>query len=247
MQGMPDKMIGGRYNVLEAFEHGLKCHDSQTDTNVWLKPMPADIANDSVLLAEATSRCEALKNIHHEGLARMLDVVSEEGGKTYMVIEYVEGVTLRRWMQEHRQEGIVPAKFSMPIMKQLASALDVAHSYNEIHRHLMPENIMVTGSDKAKILNLGLPYAGSDNEWMREPWKPSGWEAFYRAPEQWRGQICTTWTDLYALGCIAYEMLSGHVPFDIPDLNLLHGAVLLEMPPAIISLPLAAQSTIARS
>ena len=81
MQGMPDKMIGGRYYVLEAFEHGLKCHDSQTDTNVWLKPMPADIANDSVLLAEATSRCEALKNIHHEGIARMLDVVSEEGRK----------------------------------------------------------------------------------------------------------------------------------------------------------------------
>lgn len=247
MQGIPDKLIGERYNVLESFGHGLKCRDSLTDTTVWLKPMADEIANDPVLLAEATSRCETLKNIHHEGLARMLDVVSEKDGKTYMVIEYVEGITLRRWMQEHRQEGIVPAKYSMPILKQLATALDVAHSYNEIHRHLMPECIMVTESGTAKILNLGIPYAGSDNEWMRVPWKTIGWEAFYRAPEQWRGQICTAWTDLYALGCIAYEMLSGHVPFDIPDLNLLHGAVLLEMPPAILSLPLAAQGTITRS
>ena len=247
MQGIPDKTIGEHYKVIEAFEHGLKCHDSQSDTLVWLKPMQDEIASDPVLLAEAKRRCETLKNIHHDGLARMLDVVSEEGGKTYMVIEYVEGVTLRRWMQEHRQEGVIPAKFSMPILKQLASALDLAHSYNEIHRHLMPECIMVTESGTAKILNLGLPYAGSDNEWVREPWRKNGWEAFYRAPEQWRGQICTTWTDVYALGCIAYEMLSGHVPFDIPDLNLLHGAVLLEMPPAILSLPVAAQGTITRS
>ncbi len=247
MQEIPDKIIGGRYSVIKAFGHGLKCNDTQTDTNVWLKPMAAEIASDPVLLAEAKSRCETLENIHHEGIARMLDVVSDEDGKTYMVIEYVDGVTLRRWMQEHRQEGVVPAKFSMPILKQLSSALDVAHSYNEIHRHLMPENIMVTESGSAKILNLGIPYAGSDNEWMREPWKQTGWEAFYRAPEQWRGQICTTWTDLYALGCIAYEMLSGHVPFDIPDLNLLNGAVLTEMPPAILSLSIAAQGTIARS
>ncbi|MBQ3927547.1 MAG: SUMF1/EgtB/PvdO family nonheme iron enzyme, partial [Clostridia bacterium] len=143
--------------------------------------------------------------------------------------------------------GVVPAKYSIPILKQLASALDLAHSYNEIHRHLMPECIMVTEKGNTKILNLGLPYAGSDNEWVREPWRKNGWEAFYRAPEQWRGQICTTWTDVYALGCIAYEMLSGHVPFDVPDLNLLHGAVLLEMPPAILSLPVAAQGTITRS
>ena len=247
MQGMPDKIIGEHYKVLEVFEHGIKCHDSQANTTVWMKPIADEIASDPVLLAEAKSRCESLKNIHHEGLARMLDVVSVEGDKTYMVIEYIEGITLRRWMQEHRQDGIVPTKFSMPILKQLASALDVAHAYNEIHRHLMPECILVTESGTAKILNLGIPYAGSDNEWMRKPWKAIGWEAFYRAPEQWRGQICTAWTDLYALGCIAYEMLSGHVPFDIPDLNLLHGAVLLEMPPAILSLPLAAQGTISRS
>ena len=247
MQGIPDKIIGERYKVIETFEHGFKCQDSKSDTTVWLKPMQDEIANDPVLLAEAKSRCDALKNIRHEGIAQMLDVVSEEGGKTYMVIEYVEGVTLRRWMQEHREDGVIPAKYSIPILKQLASALDLAHSFNAIHRHLMPECIMVTEKGNTKILNLGLPYAGSDNEWVREPWRKNGWEAFYRAPEQWRGQICTNWTDIYALGCIAYEMFSGHVPFDVPDLNLLHGAVLLEMPPAILSLPVAAQGTITRS
>ena len=247
MQGMSDKQLGGRYKVLEAFEHGLKCHDEQTSTFVWLKPLPDEITSNPALLEDAIRRCETLKNIQNDGIARMLDVLSAEDGKTYMVMEYAEGVTLRHWMQEHREDGVVPAKFAIPILKQLASALDAAHTLNEIHRHLMPECIMVDEKGKVKILNLGIPYAGSDNAWMLEPWKSTGWEAFYRAPEQWRGQICTAWTDLYALGCIAYEMLSGHVPFDIPDINLLHGAVLTEMPPTIISLAFAAQETIARS
>ena len=247
MQGMSDTLLGGRYKVIETFDRGLKCRDEQTNTFVWLKPLPEEITNDSVLLADAMRRCETLKNIQHEGIAKMLDVLSAENGKTYMVIEYVEGITLRRWMQEHREGGIVPPKFAIPVLKLLASAIDAAHAANEIHRHLMPECIMVDKKGQPKILNLGIPYVGSDNAWMLEPWKSTGWEAFYRAPEQWRGQICTTWTDLYALGCIAYEMLSGHVPFDIPDINLLHGAVLTEMPPAIISLAVAAQGTIARS
>ena len=247
MQGMSDKTLGGRYKVLEAFEHGLKCRDEQTGAFVWLKPLPEEITSDPVLLADAMRRCETLKKIQHEGIVRMLDVLSAENGKTYMVMEYVEGVTLRRWMQEHREDGVVPAKYAIPVLKALASAVDAAHAASEIHRHLMPESIMIDGKGKPKILNLGIPYAGSDNAWMLEPWKSSGWEAFYRAPEQWRGQICTVWTDLYAVGCIAYEMLSGHVPFDIPDINLLHGAVLTEMPPTIVSLAVAAQGTIARS
>ncbi len=247
MQGMSDTLLGGRYKVLEAFDRGLKCRDEQTNTFVWLKPLPEEISNDPALLADAKRRCETLKNIHHEGIAQMLDVVSAENGKTYMVIEYVEGITLRRWMQEHREDGIVPPKYAIQILKPLSSAIDAAHAANEIHRHLMPECIMIDKDEKPKILNLGIPYVGSDNAWMLEPWKSTGWEAFYRAPEQWRGQICTTWTDLYALGCIAYEMLSGHVPFDIPDINLLHGAVLNEMPPTIVSLAVAAQGTIARS
>ena len=247
MQEMSDMLLGGRYKVLEVFDHGLKCRDEQTNTFVWLKPLPEEISNDSVLLADAMRRCEALKNVKHEGIAQMLDVLSAENGKTYMVIEYVEGITLRRWMQEHREGGVVPAKYAIPILKPLASAIDAAHAANEIHRHLMPECIMIDEKGKPKILNLGIPYVGSDNAWMLEPWKSTGWEAFYRAPEQWRGQICTLWTDLYALGCIAYEMLSGHVPFDIPDINLLHGAVLTEMPPSIVSLAVAAQGTIARS
>lgn len=247
MQGMSDTMLGGRYKVLEAFDRGMKCRDEQTNTFVWLKPLPEEISNDPALLADAKRRCETLKNVQHEGIAQMLDVLSAEDGKTYMVIEYVEGITLRRWMQEHREDGIVPAKYAIPVLKLLANAIDAAHAVNEIHRHLMPECIMIDENEKPKILNLGIPYVGSDNAWMLEPWKSTGWEAFYRAPEQWRGQICTTWTDLYALGCIAYEMLSGHVPFDIPDINLLHGAVLLEAPPTIVSLPVAAQGTIARS
>ncbi|MBQ2337286.1 MAG: protein kinase, partial [Victivallales bacterium] len=244
---MSDTMLGGRYKVLEAFDRGMKCRDEQTNTFVWLKPLPEEISNDPALLADAKRRCETLKNVQHEGIAQMLDVLSAEDGKTYMVIEYVEGITLRRWMQEHREDGIVPAKYAIPVLKLLANAIDAAHAVNEIHRHLMPECIMIDENEKPKILNLGIPYVGSDNAWMLEPWKSTGWEAFYRAPEQWRGQICTTWTDLYALGCIAYEMLSGHVPFDIPDINLLHGAVLLEAPPTIVSLPVAAQGTIARS
>ncbi len=244
---MEEKVLGGRYQVVDVSTHGLKCHDAQSDTFVWLKPLPDEISGNPTLMAEALRRCEALKAINHEGIARMLDVLSLEDGKAYMVIEYVEGITLRRWMHEHRQDGgVVPAIVAMPLLKQLASALDTAHTFNEIHRHLMPECIMVNEKGKIKLLNLGIPYVGSDNAWMLEPWKNEGWEAFYRAPEQWRGQICTPWTDLYAMGCIAYEMLSGHVPFDIPDLNLLHGAVLLEMPPAIISLSVAAQGTIAR-
>ena len=247
MQRMADKLLGGNYQVLEEREHGLKCRDVRSETTVWLKPLASEIAAEPALMAEAVHRCEELKGIKHAGIVQMLDVVPPEDGKAYMVMEYVEGVTLRQWMQAHRHDGIIPAVSAIPMLKQLAFALDAAHSQKEIHRHLMPESIMVDEKGNAKILNFGIPYVGSDNAWMLEPWKSIGWEAFYRAPEQWRGQICTPWTDMYALGCIAYEMLSGHVPFDIPDLSLLHGAVLMEMPPAIFYLSTAAQGTIARS
>lgn len=247
MQESENNLIGGRYRIIDKTPHGLKCKDDKSDEiTVWLKPMQTEIMQDPVLLEEAVIRCEALKNINHPAIAHMLDVVKADDGITYMVMEYADGVTLRRWMQAHRQDGVVLPAVAMPILKQLASALDSAHVINELHRHLTPDCIMIDDKGNAKILNYGIPYAGSDNAWMLEPFRAAGWEAFYRAPEQWRGQVCTIWTDMYALGCIAYEMLSGHVPFDIPDLSLLHSAVLDETPPFIISLSVAAQATVAR-
>ena len=247
MQKPENMLIGGRYQILDKMAHAGKCRDMQTNEMVWLKPLPSAICNNPILLEDAVQRCEALKKINHPAIARMQDVTKADDGVTYMVMEYAEGVTLRQWMQSKRQNGVVLPDIAMPIIKQLADALKAAHALNELHRHLTPDCIMVDDKDNAKILNYGIPYAGSDNAWMLEPYCPTGWEAFYRAPEQWCGQICMEWTDMYALGCIAYEMLSGHVPFDIPDLSLLQRAVLNEMPPAIFSLNVSAQSTIARS
>ena len=241
-----DKPLCGRYHVLENLEHGKKCKDEQAGINVWLKPLPKEMATDTVLFDEALGCCEALKTLDHPNIARMFGIVRESDDSAYMVMEYVEGVTLRQWMHEHSQNGTVPSRTAIPILEQLASALDKAHSFNEIHRHLTPDCIMVDKDDQVKILNFAIPRVGSDNYWMLEPWNPSGWEAYYRAPEQWRGQLAGPWTDMYALGCITYEMFSGHVPLDIPEIQMLRQTVLEEKPPIVINLSTAAQKTIAR-
>ncbi|MBP5673837.1 MAG: SUMF1/EgtB/PvdO family nonheme iron enzyme [Victivallales bacterium] len=240
------KLLCERYHVLESAEHGMKCKDEKAGIFVWLKPLPKEIAVDAVMFDEAVKRCEALQALDHPNIVRMFGVVRESNDTAYMVMEYVEGITLRQWMREHRQDGAVPSKTAMAILSQLASSLDKAHSLSEIHRHLTPDCILIDKDGHVKILHYGIPRIGSDNDWMLKPWSPSGWEAFYRAPEQWRGQLAGPWTDLYALGCISYEMFAGRVPFDIPDIRMLRDAVLDELPPAIITQSTVVQKTISR-
>ena len=246
MKNLDNHLICERYHVLESTEHGKKCKDEQSGIVVWLKPLPREVASDSVAFHETASRCEALRKLDHPNIARVFGVVRESDDSAYIVMEYFDGVALRQWMRENRRDGAVEPRLAMPILTQMAGALDTAHAYGEIHRRLTPDCILVNREGQVKILGYGVPCVGSENDWMLESWKPSGWEAFYRAPEQWRGQLIGPWTDVYALGCISYEMLAGHVPFDIPDMRMLRDAVLEEMPQAIISQSTAAQKTILR-
>lgn len=140
-----------------------------------------------------------------------------ESGDPVLVMSYAPGVPLSKWRRQFR-EGRVPAEKALELCKQIASALDFAHSERIVHRDVKPSNVMVEtredGTFRARILDFGLAaeIRSSMSRVSRESGDTSGTRP-YMAPEQWTGRRQDGRTDQYALAAVFYELVSGEVPF----------------------------------
>lgn len=219
------EQIVGNYRLLEPLGGGTfgqvyrGMHRFLTTREVAIKMMKktylASEQEQQQFLTEAT----ILERLNHPGILPILDAGIAEG-VPYLVTEYAAGGSLRQRIRHYEPAAFPPIE-ALHILTQIAQALQYAHEQQVIHRDLKPENILFTARGNVLLADFGL--ATMLGSLSIEQIKISG-TPLYMAPEQFKGQICKE-SDQYALGCVAYELLTGQRPFNAPDmygLSFLH-------------------------
>ena len=190
--------------------------DTQLDRTIALKILPGEVASNSERLRRFVQEAKAAATLNHPNIAHIYEI-GESGGTKFIAMEYVEGKTLRLRLQ---RAGLRLVE-ALDITTQIASALAAAHRAGIIHRDLKPENVMLTSEGYVKVLDFGLakltenPTANSNVSTLidTEPGMIIG-TAQYMSPEQARGLEMDARTDIWSLGVVFYEMITGHVPFE---------------------------------
>jgi serine/threonine protein kinase/tetratricopeptide (TPR) repeat protein len=165
------------------------------------------------LLRRFRTERQTLANLEHPNIARLLDGGSTDDGIPYLVMEYIEGLQIDRFCDERR----LSTDARLALFRKICQAVNYAHQSLVIHRDLKPGNILVTAEGVPKLLDFGLAklldrdssaLAATLTQTGRQPMTPA-----YASPEQIRGQPVTTATDVYSLGVILFELLTGHAPY----------------------------------
>lgn len=211
-------VIGNRYEV--DLEHPIgvggmatvyRGFDLQSRRAVALKTLRPEYQRDPGSRQRFRREARAMAFVNHPNLVTIYDLHEEADG-SWVVMEYIDGQTLKALVQE---EGPLPPESVVLILQQLANALAHIHERNLVHQDIKPQNIMITESGEIKIIDFGLAQPpGARIE-------QGGGMAFgtvaYLAPEQARGDAVGFETDVYSLGCVVYELLTGRLPFEVPD------------------------------
>jgi serine/threonine-protein kinase len=196
-----------------------RARDTRLNRDVALKVVAEAFASDAERLARFEREAQVLASLNHSNIAHLYGV--ERAGATYaLVMELVEGDDL----SQRIALGALPLDDVLPIARQIAAALEAAHERGIVHRDLKPANIKVTSDGTVKVLDFGLakaldmPGAGdpAESPTITAAGTRAGMilgTAAYMSPEQARGQIVDTRTDIWAFGCVVYELLSGHTAF----------------------------------
>ncbi len=233
------KIILNRYVVERELGQGgmgvvYECLDRVGGVKVAVKGLPPELGHDRVEMEEVRENFQLVVGLRHPNIAGVRTLEKDERGEYFLVMDVAEGEPLRRWMRRkarERGQGTrnrgMPLEEAIPILRQVASALDYAHRMRVIHRDVKPGNVMVDVKGEAKVLDFGLAaqIRTSMSRVSREAVRTSGTRP-YMAPEQWEGQPQDARTDQYALGVTAYELLAGRLPFEGADTEVLRTAVL---------------------
>lgn len=203
--------------------------DTRLDRLVAIKALPAHLSQDPDRLARFQREAKVLASLNHPGIGAIYGV-EEAAGRQYLILEYVEGETLA----DRLAEGPIPIAEALPLARQIAEALEVAHHKSVIHRDLKPGNVMVTPDGVVKVLDFGLartadgapssadvppsansPTITSPGRAAHSPTIPGVimGTAGYMSPEQARGKPVDKRSDIFSFGCVLYEMLTGSQPF----------------------------------
>ena len=219
-----------------------RARDTRLDRTVAVKVLPAAFANDAQLRLRFEREAKAISSLAHPNICTLYDV-GQQDGVDYLVMEYLDGQTLA----DRIVKGPLPVEQALAIGVQIADALDKAHRQGIVHRDLKPGNIMLT-KNGAKLLDFGLAKYGTQPEIagsltvMPTQQKPLTQEGTilgtfqYMAPEQLEGSDADARTDLFALGAVLYEMLTGRRAFQGKSKASLIAAILQHEPPPISSI-----------
>ena len=205
--------IGGRYKIIELIGSGgmakvYRAHDLILDRDVAVKVLRYDFQNDKAALRRFQREALAATELVHPNVVGVYDV-GEDHGMQYIVMEYVKGTDLKTYIKNN-----FPISFDkvVDIMQQILSAVSLAHRHHIIHRDLKPQNILIDGAGNCKITDFGIAIALSETSVTQTNTLLGS--VHYLSPEQARGSMATPQSDIYALGIILYELLTGDVPFD---------------------------------
>ena len=202
----------GKYEIIEEIGRGAngivyKAVDARLQRTVALKVLHPRVLWEPDLVARFYREASAAARLEHPNILDVHDV-DEAEGVHYIAMKYLPGRTVEQIIDE---EGPVPLREAVPIVRQIAAALDHAHKKGLLHRDIRPSNIMVDDQGHATLMDFGLS-VGIDSAYASGPSGLTG-TAEYIAPEVWRNQKPDERSDLYSLGVVVYEMLVGEPPF----------------------------------
>jgi len=207
----PEQVVSGRYRVVRKLGGGgmadvYLCEDLTLGRRVALKVLLERFLGDATFVERFRREAKAAAGLNQGNLVSIYDW-GELDGTYYIVMEYVEGETLKDYI---RRQGRLSGTESVRIALQLLAALEYAHRHGIVHRDIKPQNVMMDGHGTVKVMDFGIARAGDSG--MTEAGSILG-TAQYLAPEQAKGQPVDARTDLYSVGIVLYEMLTGAVPF----------------------------------
>ncbi len=209
---MVQRIFDRRYELLEHIGGGgmadvYKAHDKLLDRPVAVKILHAQFSNDVEFIEKFHREAQGAAKLSHPNIVNIYDV-GEEGDSHYIVMEYVAGDTLKDKIQK---EGHLSAAEALRIAKQIAEALEHAHRNNLVHCDIKPHNILMMPDGRAKVADFGIARAVSSST-MTYSGNVIG-SVHYFSPEQAKGTLVTPKSDVYSLGVVLYEMLTGQLPF----------------------------------
>ncbi|MGB9779237.1 Stk1 family PASTA domain-containing Ser/Thr kinase [Caldanaerobacter sp.] len=211
---MIGKILGNRYEILEKIGEGgmakvykAKCH--LLNRIVAIKILRPEFAADESFVKKFKRESQAAASLSHPNIVSIYDV-GQEGDIYYIVMEYVKGHTLKEIIKENG--GPLEIERAVNIARQVAKALDHAHKNKIIHRDIKPQNILITEDDVVKVTDFGIARA-ANGATITYTGDVIG-TAYYFSPEQAKGSIVDERTDIYSLGIVLFEMLTGKVPFE---------------------------------
>ncbi|SHE79505.1 Stk1 family PASTA domain-containing Ser/Thr kinase [Schwartzia succinivorans] len=205
-------VLDNRYEILERIGGGgmadvYKAHDKILDRVVAVKILHAQLAGDKEFLAKFQMEAQGAARLSHPNIVNIYDVGVEDG-MHYIVMEYVDGETLK---DKITREGHLSIPESLKIAKEIAEALSHAHKNNLVHCDVKPHNILVMQDGRVKVADFGIARAVTSTT-MTYNGNVVG-SVHYFSPEQAKGTKITPKSDVYSLGVVLYEMLTGHLPF----------------------------------
>ena len=211
---MSSKLLLGRYEIVEKIGEGgmsvvYKAKDILLNRYVAIKILRPEFIKDEQFIENFRKESQAAAGLSHSNIVNVYDV-GREGNIHFIVMELIDGKSLSQVIEE---KGRLEYTEAISIAKQVASALSVAHKNQIIHRDVKPHNILITDSGVAKLADFGIARAVSKESLAEGSEKIMG-SVHYFSPEQARGLYVDERSDIYSLGIVLYEMLTGKVPFD---------------------------------
>lgn len=208
------KLFAGRYRILQSIGRGgmadvYLANDLILDNEeVAIKVLRTNYQTDQVAVTRFQREARAMAELNHPNIVAIRDI-GEEDGQQFLAMEYVDGADLKKYIQDHAPLSIAEV---IRIMKEVLSAMTLAHQKGIIHRDLKPQNVLLTKDGTAKVTDFGIAVAFAETS-LTQTNSMLG-SVHYLSPEQARGSKATVQSDIYAMGIMLFEMLTGHIPYD---------------------------------
>jgi beta-lactam-binding protein with PASTA domain len=208
------QLVDNRYRLVKSLGSGgmadvYLAHDDTLDRDVALKVMSSRYASDEEFVERFKREAQSAAALSHPNIVSIFDRGESEDGTYYIAMEYLPGGTLKNRILKR---GALPARTAAAVALQMAEALRAAHERNVIHRDIKPHNILITGLGDVKVTDFGIARAAASSTMTRTGHILG--TAHYISPEQAMGEPVGPASDLYSLGVVLYEMLTGELPFD---------------------------------